>query len=157
MAFGSNQGNRELALASALDMVQVKIEKVSNIYETEALLPKNAPSTWDVKFLNMVLTGYTRKSPEQMLIHVKNVEKFIGRNDTFRHWAPRVIDIDILFYNDSVINTKNLILPHPELHRREFVLLPLCDIIPNYVHPVYNKTIKTLAEDLISDKHCWNT
>ncbi|MBQ4875247.1 MAG: 2-amino-4-hydroxy-6-hydroxymethyldihydropteridine diphosphokinase [Rickettsiaceae bacterium H1] len=148
LALGSNQGKRRKALRSAINMLELETKNESKIYETEALLPNDAPTSWSKKFLNTTVSGYTKKTPEELLLHIKNVEKLIGRKQNYKRWSPRVIDIDILFYENSIIKTKNLLIPHPELHKRKFVLLPLQDIIPDYIHPVYNKTVKTLLDEL---------
>jgi len=98
-------------------------------------------------FINTVLKGYTVLSPLELLDFTKSIEKEIGRVYRF-HWGPREIDIDILFFDDLVVDIENLKIPHPRLHERDFVLLPLKDLDENFIHPIFNKTVKELIKDL---------
>ena len=94
-------------------------------------------------FLNQVLMAKTYLEPEPLLRHLKRLEVALGRKASFRN-GPRLIDIDILFYDDLVLETPDLILPHPRLHERGFVLLPMMDIAPDLVHPVNKKSIREM-------------
>ncbi len=147
LGLGSNLGDRKLALDKALKMLNMIGKKSSEIYETQALLKPNSPKSWDMSFLNMITTGYTEQNPNDLLLHIKEVERSLGRKISQR-WSPRIIDIDILFYNNDIINMPQLRIPHPELHKRQFVLEPLSSIMQDYIHPIYKKSIKTLLEEL---------
>ncbi|HAV78479.1 MAG TPA: 2-amino-4-hydroxy-6-hydroxymethyldihydropteridine diphosphokinase, partial [Anaerolineae bacterium] len=95
------------------------------------------------KFLNQAVKTTTYLEPEPLLKHIKRLEIGLGRTATFRH-GPRLIDIDILFYDDLIIETPPLVIPHPQLHDRGFVLLPMMDIAPDLMHPVKKKKIREL-------------
>jgi 2-amino-4-hydroxy-6-hydroxymethyldihydropteridine diphosphokinase len=91
----------------------------------------------------------TGLSPEELLKALKEVEKEMGRKETIK-WGPRIIDLDILFYDDAVVNMEHLHIPHPLLHKRDFVLLPLSEIAPDKIHPVLKKNIRQLKEEFYS-------
>ena len=143
LALGSNMGNRQENLDWALDLLsqRVRLGKVSSVYETEPVGNINQP-----RFLNIVCESYTRLEPTQLLTLAKGIETKLGR--TGRTNAPRPIDIDILFYGDQVIETPELVIPHPQLHERAFVLIPLAEIAPELVHPVMGKTVMELKKTL---------
>jgi len=112
------------------------------MYETEPWGERNQP-----RFINMAIEGETRLTPVRLLEVLKMIEDEVGRKETFR-WGPRVIDLDILLYDDLVMDTSELIIPHPRMHEREFVLRPLAEIAPDKIHPVLKKTIRKLLCDL---------
>ena len=112
------------------------------MYETEPWGIKDQP-----KFINMAIETETDKKPEELLRVLKEIEKEIGRTETTK-WGSRVIDLDILFYDDLILKTQALEIPHPLLHERAFVLKPLCDIAPDKKHPVTGKTVKEMIENL---------
>lgn len=124
---GSNLGNRRENIKKALDYLAktrgVRIEKASRIYETEPVggLAQN-------RFLNAAIKIQTSLTPQLLLKALKKIEKDLGRKKTVR-WGPREIDLDILLYADKIIKRKNLIIPHPRMFEREFVLRPLREII----------------------------
>jgi len=93
----------------------------------------------------MVVKCETNLEPESLLKRLKQLEVQLGREQSFR-WGPRLIDIDILFYNDLILESESLTIPHPRLHERAFVLVPLADIAPDFIHPVLKKTIKELRK-----------
>ncbi len=125
---------------------QVKIEMVSPIFETEPVGYADQP--W---FLNLVCCGETELEPLDMLSLCKTIEARMDRQESFRN-APRPIDIDILFYGDRVIDTKDLIIPHPRIVERGFVLIPLAQIAPELIHPKIGKSIEDLLSELGDSK-----
>jgi 2-amino-4-hydroxy-6-hydroxymethyldihydropteridine diphosphokinase len=142
LGLGSNVGDRLLNLNKAIELLSEKIQilKKSKIYVSKAVGYTDQPD-----FYNMVLYGKTDLSPEELFNFIKDVEKNAGRVFRF-HWGPREIDIDILFYNDLVYKSDKLNIPHPRLHERDFVLLPLIELNPKLFHPVLNKRVSDLKE-----------
>ena len=143
LGLGSNLGDRQNNLNLAIDFLKerIKIEKASPVYDTAPVGNINQP-----RFLNMVLQISTRLPANTLLFMVKGIEAKLGRVpiDT-----PRPIDIDILFYDDQVINTPpQLIIPHPRLAERAFVLMPLADIAPDFIHPVRKKTVRQMLTEV---------
>jgi 2-amino-4-hydroxy-6-hydroxymethyldihydropteridine diphosphokinase len=108
----------------------------SSIYQTAAWGNTHQPD-----FLNKVIEVETNLAVQNCLKQVLEIEKKMGRVRTEQKWTARTIDIDILFYNEEVINEENLNIPHPYLHERKFVLIPLVEIVPNFVHPLFNMSI----------------
>ena len=140
LALGSNLGDRMGNLASAVEHLsqKVNIKKVSTVYETEPVYYKEQSL-----YLNAVLSTVTELEPSDLLRFVKSIESDLGRQPSFRN-APRTIDIDILFYGDQVAETAELIIPHPRIAERAFVLVPLAEIAPGLVHPVLQKSVSEL-------------
>jgi 2-amino-4-hydroxy-6-hydroxymethyldihydropteridine diphosphokinase len=140
LAMGSNLGDRMGNLASAVGHLaqKVNIKKVSSVYETEPVYYKEQPL-----YLNAVLSAVTELEPSDLLRFVKSIESDLGRQPSFRN-APRTIDIDILFYGDQVAETAELIIPHPRIAERAFVLVPLAEIAPGLVHPLLQKRVSEL-------------
>lgn len=134
LGLGTNLGNREDNLTKAIYELkktgEINILKISSIYESEPVGYKN--QSW---FLNAVIEANSALPSFQLLKLIKGIEERLGRRETFR-WGPRIIDIDILSYEDTIIQTRRLIIPHPEMHLRKFVLIPLAEIAPFYTHPV---------------------
>ncbi|MBI5212770.1 MAG: 2-amino-4-hydroxy-6-hydroxymethyldihydropteridine diphosphokinase [Nitrospirae bacterium] len=148
IGIGSNIGNRRANCAKAIEELKSKgitVEKISSMHETEPWGLKEQP-----KFINMAVEAETSMSPEELLSVLKCVEKNMGREDAVK-WGPRIIDLDILFYDDVVINMEHLQIPHPLLHKRDFVLLPLSEIAPDKLHPVLKKTVIQLKEEPACD------
>lgn len=144
LSLGSNIGNRKKNLEKALtelDKSNIKEIKISSFYETEPVGPKQR------NFYNIAGKFKTNLKPQELLKTVKQIEEKLGRIKTY-HWGPRLIDIDILFYGKQIVKTKNLIIPHKEIINRSFVLVPMNEIAPNFVHPANHKTIKTLEKQL---------
>jgi len=140
LALGSNLGDRMGNLASAVERLSEKItiKKVSSVYETEPVYYKEQPL-----YLNAVLSAITELEPSDLLLFVKSIESDLGRQPSFRN-APRLIDIDILFYGDRVVQTAELTIPHPSVEERAFVLVPLAEIAPELVHPVTREKVEDL-------------
>ena len=151
IALGSNLGNREENLAAArcaLVAYDITESAASSVLETPALMPKNAPEAWNIPYLNQVIAVETHLSPEQLLVCLKHVEQELGRTPRAQ-WAPREIDLDLLTYNDEIMISEHLILPHEHIDTRRFVLEPLAEIAPKWRHPVLEKTAKELLAELV--------
>ena len=144
LGLGSNLGEREENLTQALGLLSQKVEikRISSLYETEPVGYKEQPS-----FLNLVCQVSTDLNPEELLHLAKIIEARLGRIPSFPN-AARPIDIDILFYDNQIIKSRNLVIPHPRLAERTFVLIPLVEIAPDLIHPEIGKTIHELASGL---------
>lgn len=143
LGIGSNIGNRFNYISKAVSEIKnngnVSLVKSSSLYDTEPWGEKRQNT-----FLNIVIEISTFLSPDELLLFIKDTEIKLGR--TFRKkWTEREIDIDILFYDDLVINKKGLKIPHPEIQNRNFVLIPLNEIAPDFIHPILTKKISDLA------------
>jgi 2-amino-4-hydroxy-6-hydroxymethyldihydropteridine diphosphokinase len=149
LGIGTNLGDRSANLNEAVSKIGDfigKVTKTSSVYETE-------PWGFETEdqFYNMVIETETSLSASGVLGAILMIEATLGRLRTGEQYSSRSIDIDILFYNDLVMNEEALKIPHPHLHERKFVLVPLCDIAPGMVHPVLNKSIADLL-NLCKDK-----
>lgn len=122
----------------------MSIIRTSSHYETEPWGVKDQP-----RFINMALEACTFLGPLNLLQLLKDIERSLGREQTIR-WGPRTIDLDILFYDDLIFSSEDLIIPHPLLHERMFVLEPLAEISPDRVHPVLKKSVRSLLDTLKS-------
>ena len=144
LALGSNMGNRLSNLkAAVLNLTpQMTVKQKSSVYET----PPWGFTEQDA-FLNQVVKVTTYLEPEPLLRHLKRMETALGRVPNFQN-GPRVIDIDILFFDNMIINTPPLMIPHPRLHERAFVLVPLAEIEPDFVHPILQRPINKILEDV---------
>jgi len=144
IGIGSNLGNRGENCLKALDLLSARgviIRKRSSLFETEPWGVQDQP-----KFINMAAEVATELGPLKLLETLKSVEEEMGRKESYR-WGPRVIDLDILFYDDMVMDSPELKIPHPLMHEREFVLRPLAEIAPDKIHPVLKKTVKELLSE----------
>ncbi len=147
LALGTNLGDREQNLRAALARLetQVKITGRSPIYETKPWGVADQPD-----FLNMVIAGMTHLDAHALLRFIKNSERELGRTPGVRY-GPRVIDLDILLYDEAVIHRPDLEVPHPRLAERRFVLVPLADLAPDLIHPTLGVSIRTLLARLPED------
>ncbi|MEZ0536521.1 2-amino-4-hydroxy-6-hydroxymethyldihydropteridine diphosphokinase [Caldicellulosiruptoraceae bacterium PP1] len=146
LGLGSNIGNREENINSAIKKLskEIKIINISKFIETEPYGYTNQP-----KFINCALEGETNLTPYELLDFCLNIEKEMGRVREIR-WGPRNIDIDILFYGSLIINSNILTIPHPEIEKRLFVLKPLNEIAPDFVHPIFKKSVNIMLSELLS-------
>jgi len=144
LGLGSNMGDRRKKLLTAIDEIGKKIgviELVSSIYETEPWGFKT-----DNQFLNLVLIVDTDLSPSEVLARILTIEAELGRIRSEKQYSPRIIDIDILFFDDMILKELNLKIPHPLLHERKFVLVPLNEIAHELIHPGLKHSIGSLLE-----------
>lgn len=145
LGVGSNIEPREENISKAISLLKekgFKIVKSSPIYQTQPVGYESQP-----KFLNLVLHIEEKTSPKSCLYTLKEIERDMGRTPTFPN-GPRVIDLDILFYDSLIVDTPELKIPHPRLHKRAFVLIPLSQIAPDFLHPVFKKSVKELLKEV---------
>jgi 2-amino-4-hydroxy-6-hydroxymethyldihydropteridine diphosphokinase len=144
LSLGSNLGDREANLRAAIERLAAvgEVVAVSSFYETEPV--EFARQPW---FLNCAVAVQTEKMPKQFLAALQGIEKVMGRQRA-QPKGPRVIDLDILLFGNSIVDTAGLIVPHPALHERRFVLEPLAEIAPEQRHPVFKRTVRELRDAL---------
>lgn len=150
LALGSNVGEGAAQLAAArkaLSAAEIEILSASALHVSAALLPEGASDAWDSDYTNQILLVHTDLSPQALLEAVKSVEKHVGREDR-GHWGPREIDVDIIAYNDVVLESSALCIPHKEMAKRDFVLTPLKEIAPDWICPRTQMTIAQLCDAL---------
>lgn len=145
LSFGGNFENTEQCFNRALTKIKKKIGTVltqSSIYSTKAW----GMDEKTLDFLNMIVIIKTDLKPKKLLKATQKIEKKLGRKNKSKSqgYKDRPIDIDILFFEDEIITKKNIVIPHPLLHKRNFILTPLSEILPDYIHPIIKKTIKEL-------------
>jgi 2-amino-4-hydroxy-6-hydroxymethyldihydropteridine diphosphokinase len=145
LGLGTNLGDREANLRKAVESIIENIGPVvcsSSVYETEP---------WGFRtedlFLNMVTGVETKLKPSGLLGRMLMIEANMGRLRSGKEYSSRVIDLDILLYGEEILDSKSIVIPHPKLHERRFVLVPLCEIAPDLIHPVLKKDIKTLLRE----------
>jgi 2-amino-4-hydroxy-6-hydroxymethyldihydropteridine diphosphokinase len=144
LLLGSNLGNKEENLRNAVRLLKKigKVKKHSAIYETEP---------WgfsdDRNFFNMAICIETLLNPFELISEILKIEISIGRIRQTKQWIAREIDIDIIFYDDKIINEEHLVIPHTQLTKRKFALVPLNEIAANFIHPVFGKNISELLKE----------
>ena len=144
LSIGSNKGNRSVLINKAIDEIEKKVGIIisrSSIYQSKS---------WGFDsndFYNLCLLIDTDIMPKSLLINLKKIEKSMGREDIDGSYSDRLIDIDILFYDNITTDSEDLKIPHPKIEIRKFVLVPMLEIADDYVHPILNKTIKELDND----------
>lgn len=150
LGIGSNIGDRASYLKKAIDLLSRNISniRVSSVYETDALLPSNAPAAWNKPFLNMAIAGETHLTPEALLKEIKKIERALGRKTDSPRWSPREVDIDILTYGSKVHSSQDLTIPHLRLLERPFALIPLAEVAPDWAYPVPGRYFKQSARQL---------
>ncbi|GAA4456271.1 2-amino-4-hydroxy-6-hydroxymethyldihydropteridine diphosphokinase [Nibrella saemangeumensis] len=144
LLLGANLGERSATVMKARELIHLLIgpvTRVSALYETAPWGVTDQPS-----FLNQVLVTETDMSPQRVLDQIQTIEQNLGRI-RYDKWGARVIDIDILYYSQYVFQSDRLAIPHPYLHQRRFTLVPLCEIAPDFVHPLLAKTNLTLLAE----------
>ena len=150
LSLGSNLGDRSQNLKKGIGLLEQLAGKpgaISSIYETE---PWGCDS--DLNFYNQVIELFTPLRPLPLLDAIHKIEKMCGRERPVPRYAPRTLDIDILLYADSVLEFPGLVVPHPNLQERQFVLVPLTEIAPHVIHPILNKDMEQLLQACGDDK-----
>jgi 2-amino-4-hydroxy-6-hydroxymethyldihydropteridine diphosphokinase len=148
LLLGSNLGNRMKYIASAISEIEIKLGNISrrsSLYQTASWGKHDQPD-----FINQVIELKTSLEPKDLLSGILGIEADFGRK-RIEKWGSRTIDIDILLYDDQIVNEPELIIPHPYLPFRRFCLMPLCEIAPEFIHPVLKKNIKVLLFELSDD------
>jgi len=151
LGLGTNLNDKLSNLRHALHAIaaipNLTVQQVSPVYLSDALLPENAPSDWDMPYLNVALRCETKCEPFDLLLQLKKIEKILGRDTNVQHWGPRIIDIDILAWDDKIIESETLSIPRPSLLERPFQLWPLADVAPDWIYPLKSAMQgKTAAE-----------
>jgi 2-amino-4-hydroxy-6-hydroxymethyldihydropteridine diphosphokinase len=145
LLIGGNRGDRLSYLKEAVNRIRQDIGSIilsSSVYETEPYGFKD-----ESMFLNQCLLVETELQPRQILKSITEIETSLGRKKKKGTMQGRTIDIDILFYDDLIIHNKWLIIPHPEFHKRNFAIIPVSEINPGFIHPVFGKKVKDLLEE----------
>jgi len=144
LALGSNIGNPSLQIEKAIELLGSHIQNVRQapIYRTRPVGYRDQGN-----FLNTAISARTALGPQELLVTITKIEADLGRKKRFR-WGPREIDIDIIFFNDQIIKTATLTLPHPSFRKRDFVLRPLADLNEELIDPITKKTVRQLLDKL---------
>ncbi len=150
IGLGANLGDRVANIRKAIELLgdckDVEVLRCASLYETEPVGVEAQP--W---FINTVVEIETKLTPGELFKRCKQIEDQVGRSHKGR-WGPREIDVDLLLFGDVIVNRDELKIPHPELHKRRFVLVPLCELAASLVHPVLKKSVKELLTQLADEK-----
>ena len=153
IGIGTNEGDRQANISRAVERLGaapgVRVVQMATIVETE---PVGGPPQGP--YLNTVAELSTTQSPRKLLTQLKQIERELGRLPAPTHWGARVIDLDILLYDERVIQEPDLVIPHPRMHERAFVLEPLAQLAPDVIHPVLQRSIAALREQVVAPKPC---
>jgi 2-amino-4-hydroxy-6-hydroxymethyldihydropteridine diphosphokinase len=158
LGLGSNVGQRQDMMAQAVEalrcceVLSLDEVRVSRMIQTPAMLPDGAPPEWDRPYLNAVVVAQCAVAPEMVLLQIKHIEHVLGRQERGR-WGPREIDIDIVAYGDHVLHTTELTIPHADMLQRDFVLLPLMEVYPEWVYPDKNSNVYGLTAAQLLQRH----
>jgi 2-amino-4-hydroxy-6-hydroxymethyldihydropteridine diphosphokinase len=150
LLLGSNMGDRQAYLQQAIKYIETDIATVANrssVYETQSWGKTDEPD-----YLNQVIYLKTAMPAHDILENILHIEQMMGRRREVK-WGSRIIDIDILFYGQAITDDETLTIPHPEMHKRLFTLVPLSEIAPDFVHPGLHKSVFQLKSELKSDLH----
>ena len=146
IAAGSNLGNKEETLKEAIGKIDKRkdciVKNVSNFYTTDPVGYENQD-----KFVNCVFEIDTLQTPSELMDTLLEIEQEFKRERIIR-WGPRTLDLDIIFYDDIISYDKHILIPHPRAHERQFVMKPMCDINPYFIHPVYKKRVIDISNEL---------
>lgn len=159
LSLGSNEGNRFDNLRKAIALLKqqnFRVVQESIVLETEAIVPLHSPNSWNKPYLNMIIAGNTKSRPEQFLASLQSIEQALGRNPVHDRWSPRSIDLDILLWNDELLNNDHLKIPHPEISSRPFLLhlLAMMDCLLRC--PSTNRTFAEIAHQTIAFEQCFS-
>lgn len=151
VGLGTNVGDRAPMVDRAIEALDaasdIDVVARASLYETEPVGPVDQP--W---FLNTVVEIRTTLAPHDLLTQLKEIERDLGRRQHGRRWGPREIDLDLLLYGDSIVETSELVVPHPELPRRRFALAPLAELAPDAVHPGLGRSVERLLRECADEK-----
>jgi len=155
IALGSNLGDRNAHIAAAIDQLgnhdNIEVLKTSSIYQTQPVGgPPHQPD-----YLNAVVAVQTTLATRNLLEHLMQIEENLHRHRNLR-WGPRTIDLDLLLYDQEIIDKPDLVVPHPRMHQRRFVIEPLTEIAPHVLHPILKRTTTQILQELIQNAHADN-
>jgi len=155
IALGGNIGNTEEIFAQSLEKISLsigEINKKSNWHNTKPLLHEATPVLNQRNYLNGVISVFSKQKPEEVLNNLLLIEKELGRDRSKKSiiWGPRTLDLDIIAAENLIIKTPNLTIPHPEMHKRLFVVKPMLEVCPNWEHPVLKKSLQQILTEILS-------